>query len=445
MPSDRLPLSNSQNDEVKLPQELVDKVIGELHGDTESLKRCSLVAKSWLPASSALLLRRVRWPPCGNRGSGCARHSSTHSCTYTLPSKNSFALCLEILSSSPRLQSSVRELACLPPHGLPGRTDETHSTLGLITFVGIVDHLPHLEVVDIGCVTLRAGSPPSSARTGRALKKLSISNTGDRRWLWEFFPLLSIFARVQHLVFAMYDHFPSSWSSDPPASKPEVEILECSLIQDHPSTSYSDSFYAGLEHHLDLQTLRQLTSDTVQPGFARIISSAPSLESLSLRTGGGRGRPLNFDTIPPRLSSVDVCGTFPIFQGSVGFPGTNNLWIQIWDTLEPITALPLRSVLVDISVKFFPLPKDTRRTLYSSYETMLSEITDWHTPVRVLDGFERLESITFGIRFSVWKVGSPIYHPLRVHGRHLAAMREAVEKGLPRRYADLVHVRAAES
>ncbi|GJE99475.1 hypothetical protein PsYK624_157390 [Phanerochaete sordida] len=444
MPSDHLPnLVNSRPDATRLPQELVDQVIGELHDDMTALEQCSLVAKDWLSTASSLLLRRVRWPPCENRGSDCARSSSAPSCTYTLSSKNSFVLCLEILSSSPRLQNSVRELVCVPPHGDPGKTDATHTALELKTFVKILSHLPRLEVVDLQMVKLHAGSPPFPARTGRTLKKLSVSNDGDPRWLWDLFPFMTSLRRVQDLVLIIYYAFPQGWPSEPPASKLEIDTLECNQLQDLPGNSDPHSFCAGLMHHLHLQTLRRFSADILEPSFAGIISNAPSLESLGLRASG-RGHLQDLEMIPPRLSDVDISCSFSTYEGSIGCPDANGTWIRIWRTLRAATALPVHKIFVNASVVFVTSADSSHEHLYAYYEKMVSQITDWHTPTSVLDGFGRLEKITFEIRFSIWP-GGFVYHPLQVHECHVAAMRAAMVNGLPRRYVDMLHVRAAGS
>ena len=44
------------------PQELFDNIIDHFYDDMETLKRCSLVCKSWLPSTSLHLLHAARWP-----------------------------------------------------------------------------------------------------------------------------------------------------------------------------------------------------------------------------------------------------------------------------------------------------------------------------------------------------------------------------------------------
>ncbi|GJE99487.1 hypothetical protein PsYK624_157510 [Phanerochaete sordida] len=445
MPTDHLPTPNSRPGAARLPQELVDKVIDELHDDHVALKQCSLVAKNWEPASSPLLLRRVLWPPCAKKIDVCLDPSADASslpCKYASPSHNSFALCLEILSSSPRLQRFVRQLVCMPPNEKHGLKDDAQGALELGTFVKIVEYLPHLETVDLELVVLRAeGPPPSGVGTGRTLKSLSASSS-SANWLWALFPFLSSLERVQHLVLTVHGFFPQGWSTNPPSSKLAVEILECNHHMKEQIVTSSLSFYAGLVHNLDLRALRRFTSGALQPGFTRVISAAPALESLGLQHNGHR-LPLDLERIPPRLANVDVSCMFCIHLGHVVPSSADATWTRIWETLRAAVQFPIRRILVNAAFTFLQPAGCSLEDMYAQYEGVLSQITQWRTAVNVLDSFERLESITFAVRLNIWQPDSPL-EPLQVTERQLAAMRDTIRKGLPRRHADILHVKVAD-
>ncbi|GJE99486.1 hypothetical protein PsYK624_157500 [Phanerochaete sordida] len=448
LPDHSLPL-NSRPGASRLPQELVDNVIGELDGDRDALKQCSLVASNWLPASSSLLLRRVVWPPCARNIDVCQASSLDEApppCRYVPVSENSFVLCLEILASSPRLQRFVRELVCMPPNEEHSMKYDPRGFLKLETFVDIVGHLPHLEFVNLLGVVLQSWDQPSSAESGRTLKKLFAfgRSINDFTTLFKF---LSTFRRIQQLLLTVHGLFPQDWLPYTPVSRPMVEVLECRRTQDldEPLVSSSPlSFYAGLAHNLDLDTLRHFYSDTLQPGSATIFSAAPALESLGLRARDHE-LSLNLDRVPPRLASVNVSCTIFTHNGLVTPPGVDGEWTCIWTTLRAATELPIRKIIVELHVFFFhPAAGFSQEDLYAEYEAMLSRITEWQTAASVLDEFARLESITFVVRATLVQQGAPLAS-VHVHKRYVAAMRDALAEGLPRRYVDILHVKAAAS
>ncbi|GJE99476.1 hypothetical protein PsYK624_157400 [Phanerochaete sordida] len=448
MPSDHLPsFLNRRPGQARFPRELVNKVIKELDDEKGVLKQCSLVAKSWDSEISPRLLRRVLWPPCATKVDICedtSADATSTPCKYATRSQNSFALCVEILSLSSRLQREVRELVCMPPNEKHGPIDDARGALELKTFVQIVNHLPHLESIDLQLVTLRADAPLPSVETRRTLKKLSASSS-SADWLWTLFPFLSSFERVQHLVLTVYKSFPQGWPTDrAPSSKLAVEILECNHRMEQPLATSSLSFYAGLVHNLDLRALLRFVSNDLQPGFTGVISAAPALESLGLHRSDRR-LPLEVETIPPRLTSVDVGCTFAVHMGLVILPSADGTWNSIWETLRAAVQFPIRSILVNVAFSFFQLAGVSNEDLYTQYEGALSQITQWQTAVQVLDDFGLLESIIFMVRFNVCQPVLPVrLKSIHVHERQLASMQDTMNKGLPRRYGDILHVKAAD-
>ncbi|GJE99478.1 hypothetical protein PsYK624_157420 [Phanerochaete sordida] len=445
MPLDRPHPLNSRPGASRLPQELLDSVIGELRDDKGALKRCSLVASNWLPASSTLLLRRVLWPPCARKIDVCKTplpNEAPPTCKYIPTSQNSFALCLEILASSPRLQRSVRKLVCMPPNKMHDMKDDTRGALELQTFVDIVNRLPHLELVNLLGVVLQSGDSPSTEGNGRTLEMFhAFGESIDHSEA--LFSFLSTFQHVKHLSFFVYGLFPQGWSTELSASRPTVEVLEFKHTQDPQGpwvASSPLSFYAGLARNLDLHTLRRLDADSLQPGSSIIFSAAPALESLSL-SANNRELSLDFERIPPRLANVEVSCMFLVHNGRIGPPGASGVWTRVWTTFRAAALLPIRKIVVRFNVMFV---KTSQEDLYAEYEAILSQITEWQTAASVLDELVRLESITVELDTTLLQAGAPMAS-IHIHDRYVAALRDAIAKGLPRRYVDILHVKAAAS
>ncbi|GJE99488.1 hypothetical protein PsYK624_157520 [Phanerochaete sordida] len=175
-----------------------------------------------------------------------------------------------------------------------------------------------------------------------------------------------------------------------------------------------------------------------------IFSAAPALESLGLYFRDDE-LSLSRAKIPRRLASVDVSCTFGIRNGRVVPSGANDVWTRVWTTLRAATVLPIRRITVKYHIFFFrSVAGCSQEDLYADYTAMLSQITEWQTAVNVLDGFPRLESITFEVRSTLLQSGVPMVS-VHVHEGYVTAMREAVTKNLPRRYGDILHVKATVS
>lgn len=90
----------------RIPQELSDLIIDHLYDDTDALRQCSLVCKSWEPSSTLHLFSSFSWPACniywqsvpkdGSEVCTCSRHSG------------SFSECHDLFSSSSRISQAIR-------------------------------------------------------------------------------------------------------------------------------------------------------------------------------------------------------------------------------------------------------------------------------------------------------------------------------------------------
>lgn len=167
-----------------LPQEIADAIIDHLYDDPETLKNCSLVCKSWELSSAHHIFPSWSWPPSHN-----------FSATDT-----SLSRCFELLSSSPRIRSSIRRFRIrqsLEPD--PQTSSAPRNSRRLL--LRILDLLPSLRVFHCSQLQVhrskRDGVRASEAGK-RHLEELYVSESGH--YSLSVAALLGLFESVDKLV-----------------------------------------------------------------------------------------------------------------------------------------------------------------------------------------------------------------------------------------------------
>lgn len=169
---------------VTFPQEILDAIIDHLYDDPVTLQRCSLVCKSWEPSSTYHLFFSWSWPPS----------------IKFMSADTSLARCLDHLSSSPRICSSIRRLRIRRSFELNPKTSPApRNTRRLL--LRILDLLPSLRVLHCSQLEVRQSKKDAvgSSRVGlRSLSKLYISESGPHSLSTA--ALLCLFHGVDRLI-----------------------------------------------------------------------------------------------------------------------------------------------------------------------------------------------------------------------------------------------------
>ncbi|PSR73130.1 hypothetical protein PHLCEN_2v10986 [Hermanssonia centrifuga] len=147
----------------RLPPELTDRVIDNLHDSKADLRRCSLVCRSWLPSSSFHLFHylHIRRDPDSN-----------------FDDQSTFNAFITLLQTSPRVYSYLRGLSFeskIPETGFSNRRGRMH----LRTLEEILDILPNLLHLDLRLSIFDpTNGVPNRVARGNARKLKTLTFTG---------------------------------------------------------------------------------------------------------------------------------------------------------------------------------------------------------------------------------------------------------------------------
>lgn len=281
----------------------MDITIDNLHSDKETLKRCSLVCRDWVPSSSLHLLRRVAWPMPVHGRQVCDHFellwaTQNQHCSCPDPSDASFSTCVDILTSSSRLRHHVRELALTSQRQecfrIPGEHVELEE-LDVPTLMAIINLLPGLGCLHLERCALRpeARSPDvassaqsaSFALTGESscdLNELTFRDLADKASVEAMADVLSHFQRIGKLTISGISRWhrdnlrPLSFSLPPAA--PVVETL---IFDNVDEGEVVTALCRELRAHAGSAAVRHVVVDRLTLELLDFVCAAPNLESLS--------------------------------------------------------------------------------------------------------------------------------------------------------------------
>lgn len=261
------------DDGPKLPEELFGLIIAHLSENSPSLKRCSLVCKSWLHYSSSHLFFCFRWPRCAPDGKKCDKRR--------LSGQRCFITCLKVLQSSPRLCSFMRELT-LARHSC-GLLGPQADPLPLDKLVSILALVPRLRTL----VLFRCHIPPCMERPPITCTSLPRITTLRIRYTPDD-------SQVLLDILALFQHVPTlsvMWKPRAPAAlPPQLGVAHTRLAVDAlclsgPGWAHSEPVMRMLTGAIDPCRLTSLMMRcTLTPALAAlIIPLAANITTLGYR------------------------------------------------------------------------------------------------------------------------------------------------------------------
>lgn len=434
------------SDSSEVPQELVDMIIDNLSSDRDTLAQCSLVCKTWVPWSSRYLLRRVYWPPRAYKVTPCSYsnyHSPIFACDCPTYAECSFAMCIDILSSSPRLRSCIREIELtslrLRSHKVPGNTSA--EVIDLLTIATIMDHLPRLEVLSITHGALRSEPSPPTGK-GYSIKELHLKDMDDATGVENIPELLSLFRSVQRLSIGRLP----GWRIDTTVScRRSLSALEIESFE-FPDCKWRHFIHAlcrELMSQTSLASLRRLVCYDVTPNLATLIREASHLESLAIYALNREFSPVRSGFHLPLLTSVTLSWHFN--PGLiVKFPAIDLSWIwtHVCEKLVVLAAFDLHEIVLSFWITLGPSEREALRSkgVYTAFETALSRLGDWQRLGDALDTFTSLHALVIELDFNRGELES--VSPFKEEpGRCNAIMQDVAIRCLPQKYVDILHVR----
>ena len=266
-------------------QELVDEIITYLHDDPTSLKQCSLVNSTWLPASSRHLFYRMRWPPCPHAWALPYNYPSDLKCRCppldadpSTPLKDLMGQV--VLSARIRQYLKEFEICC------SWSTMETsgHKATSPGEIMDILEALPGVKVLVISHLSFTPEAAWDTREATRSLDKLKM-HSGDACSHLAL-NIIRYFTNIREL------NMNSMWGNHaailpPPSSehRPQINHLILSTMQSERDAATINNLCT----HVDFSTLTALTmpitSGSPHPQYNRafhtLLSHAPNLSSFA--------------------------------------------------------------------------------------------------------------------------------------------------------------------
>lgn len=280
----------------KLPQEVCEQVLDQLpRDDIETLRRCSLVCKDWLPRASTYLFRRLRWPLC-----------HANQCDTTLAGREYFEALLTLLSTTPRVRSHVKELLIGRHTCADGAEGREKRQLPFSLLFQILDLLSHPQLIHlIYCGLDFDLSPETPYRKDRLrLEEMRISDPN----VSQICRLLPNFRHISKLHVTSFALRPVTALDIPTGSRVEVNELTLSghMLEDS---------LEGIRNLIDTSSLRRiaLIGQSLSMPVAVMLNAASKLDALEYH--------VNPAVIPSDLSlqlqldSLTIWGTVDINPG----------------------------------------------------------------------------------------------------------------------------------
>lgn len=217
----------------RLPQEMVDQVLDQLHDDRAALERCSLVSRPWARSTARHLFDRVRWPKCHHWWADDGAQHAICRC-----GESDLNILSTVLKSSARIRESLVDLRVSfkkveIESGRKSVSIMPFYVERLFTLLDIASQLRRLELSGfLDVQTTTTASPAAFQRRGRTLDALVFTRTVmDSEWVTI---IVTFFESVSTLTFAEPRSGSAIWKTSRHPfriqSKTRVnhlEILEC--------------------------------------------------------------------------------------------------------------------------------------------------------------------------------------------------------------------------
>ncbi|EKM48440.1 uncharacterized protein PHACADRAFT_266362 [Phanerochaete carnosa HHB-10118-sp] len=425
----------------RLPQELFDIIIDNLHSDKDTLKECSLVCRSWVPSSSFHLLRRVAWPLLHHtrhtHDDPNVSHQDHQSLSSPDPIDTSFRTCLSILKSSARLQSYVREFA-LTSHRpqcstITGRGK--WEKLDVSTIAAILDLLPYLRCLFLERCALRSVASSRSAEPSqsmpllhgprRDLEELSLCELTRGSTVEPLDDLLSFFQHIGKLTVDRIPHWPLPRSSFPrPLPALSVETL---VLKNASAGAVATALCHELKTHQNLSAVRELTVDRLTPGLLDFICAAPNLESLAFVADAYQS-PINPGVHRASLRRITFITSFE-FGTDYGYYTSTFRSIA-----AHIQALSAFGSISEIAIEFQVQVQDAlienpEFDLLAILQRALSPFGEWQAIREALKSYDSLQTLAFHV------------HDLATLSHDcVSILSAAAARHLPPKYVDMLRI-----
>jgi len=229
-----------------LPPELLDEIISYIPPDDhQSLRNCSLVAKSWIYPSrrrifkTVIIWRETRlksWLDVISPANvEVSQHIRSLTCKIANPpdsSRPSIKLLNDYLPSFGQLEHLIFFLGFLPPLTRIGACSAFQHTLshlslrcckvtvnGVVTFVNYFHNLAHLELADLSRIKDDQPAPPFS----RPLQKLTVMELCTDSALIVLDQLMGLRPQCEEVAISIY------WASCPTLAQRVIDGVEASV------------------------------------------------------------------------------------------------------------------------------------------------------------------------------------------------------------------------
>ena len=333
-----------------IPPEISDCIIDFLHSDKDSLRRCSLVCRAWLPSSSLHLFERFWWPPCHHAWHGW--FTKRCHCAF-LDHSNFWPELLSFIEGSQRVRDYVRTLRicfCWTVVDFAGWGDgraEYHHKIALSNMGVVIDKLPHLRWLYLSSPGFLPEPSPIARMTRgtRSLDRLTLDYpapplASDER-LGLFADLLRLFKRIS--VLQLTDVMRHRADYHPTPIQDASDLPEIHTFQVDTATSLAlVQFLRILTATADPASIssiavHDLIGSGPSPEMIPLLQAVPNLQTLTL-DGVHSARILDrsMSDLFPRLRKLTVSGYTMVGWGSGAF--------STWPSLRNVADCRIPSV-----------------------------------------------------------------------------------------------------
>lgn len=401
----------------QLPQEIVDCVIDQLHGDLEALKACSLVCRAWVFFSSRQIFRTFR-PFSRFREEEAQLAYGRDGWTHM-----DFTVFSELLTS-PRVALHVR---CLELRPWSGATPLVCPFIE--DFALIMTLLPSLRELRLNrCLPITQECPYSFGSLWD-LQKVWIRDYCDT--VPRLFDLLTGFRRIGTLQINNPRRAASQEHRELPPVRAHLAHVETFVVIWRGSCDLFTAFLEGLQRRIDFARVENLVlHNAPQPPLLELLERSSNLKTMSYLVGP---QPLIIPaTCPP--CSVTIAGflTF-VFSSNYESPPE---WGNILRDLEHLSSNP-RVVLSEIILRIDQNTASLEGENLRSFQSFVLAL-DWPALRNILRRHALLKkiSVVLQIESSMGRLGELGENVPRCH----AMLEDAVEKRMGEGWRALVAV-----
>jgi hypothetical protein len=392
-----------------IPQEVIDYIIDHLHDDKETLRKCSLVSRAWLPSSSLHLFECLAWPPCFHAWDDIP--SRTCRCS-TLDHSSFWEVLLDFCRGSSRVHKNVRRLrvrfqwTVVDPHWARLEYQNRISLEELSAGLDLLPHMRDLVLVNLG---LRRAPYSRVSKARKVLDKLifvdprlrtaDFSHSDGLRVL-EFF---SIFGKISTLVLstvwdtgmeeAMIEDVTSSFAKSP------NQLLEIDSLEiEHSWPPAIARYFRLLAATTNLNIISSFRlrytmgwlSEPMIESIHDFLQSATNLASLSM-DAVGYSQLLTISSACPRLRELNLRSHLNVNFGDGNGNGAHTTnWPTVFAILDRSLVPTLEVVSIQLVVHKLAGPSIPGVSYDRDLEKVQNalEMLDWALLDAVIDKFK---------------------------------------------------------